>query len=72
LALLILSSTYAGLGHLGSDFCVAVNRRDRLLLKHVAGRFVLLVGKVIALRLAGDLLGRAVGPPFTFFSLNIG
>jgi hypothetical protein len=46
----MLSSTYPGLGHLASDFCVALDRHNVLRLKYVAGRFVLLVGKVVALR----------------------
>ena len=65
---MILSSTYAGLGHLASDFCVALSRCDITELKHVAGRFVILVGKSIALRLARELFGRAVSLLSSFFS----
>jgi hypothetical protein len=64
----ILSSTYAGLGHLASDFCVALGRHDFTELKHVAGHFVVLVGKSIALCLARELFGRAVSPLSSFFS----
>jgi hypothetical protein len=66
--LLILSSTYAGLGPLASDFCVALSCRDTTQLKYVAGRFFVLVGKCIALRLAGELLER-VASPLSFFFL---
>lgn len=69
-ASLILSSTYVKLGDLTIDFCVAAFHRDVPGLKHVAGQFVLLVGKVIALRLGASMLGRAVSPLF-FLSWNI-
>jgi hypothetical protein len=64
----ILSSTYAGLGHLASNFCVALGRHDITELKYVTGRFVVLVGKSIALRLARGLFERAVSPLSSFFS----
>jgi len=67
LALLILSSTYASFGHLANDFYVAINHCDILRLKYIAGHFILLVGKAIALHLAVDLLERAVSPLFSFF-----
>jgi len=60
------------LGHLVSDFIVALGDRNVPRLKHVAGRFVLLVGKAIALRLAVDLLERAVSVLSFVFSLSLG
>jgi hypothetical protein len=59
------------MGHLAGDFCVALNHRDILQLKYIAGRVVLLVGKAIALCLAMDLLERTISHLF-FFSEYIG
>ncbi len=67
LVLLILSSTYARLGNLTIDFFLALPHLNTPQLKHIAGRFVLLVGEAIALRLADDLLERGVSPVFFFF-----
>ena len=70
LVLLILSSMYPRLECLASDFYVALYDHDIPRLKYIAGCFVQDVGKVIALRLAMDLLGRAVSPPFFFLGYN--
>jgi hypothetical protein len=55
-----------GLGHLASNFCVALSHRDIMQLKYVAGQFVVLVGKSIAICLAQELLERVVSP-LSFF-----
>ncbi|KAN0124312.1 hypothetical protein V8E52_001961 [Russula decolorans] len=46
------SSTYAGLRHLARDFRVALDGRNVPWLKYVAGRFILLAARAIALCLA--------------------
>lgn len=66
MGLLILPSTNTSMGHLPKVFCIALYRLDFPQLKYVAGRFILLVGKMIILRLVVDLLGMAVGPLVSF------
>ncbi|KAN0118278.1 hypothetical protein V8E52_005254 [Russula decolorans] len=53
------SSTYAGLRHLARDFHVTLDGRNVPRLKYIAGRFVLLAARAVALRLAVGLLERA-------------
>jgi hypothetical protein len=61
-----------GLGHLASDFCVALNRCDITRLKYVAGRFVVLVGKAMALSYGGVVEEGGNGKsPFLLFFLWI-
>jgi hypothetical protein len=68
--LLILSSTYGEFGNLVGKFFAAVSRLNMHELTHVAGRFVLLVGRAISLRLAAMLLERAVSFLFSFSFLE--
>ena len=62
--LLTLFSTYAGLGDIAYGAFVAVCRHDGPALMRVAGDFVRLVAKAIALSFASGVIERAVSLSF--------